>query len=237
MIKNKLIIKNIPIHAQSTDALTAEAILNSAKEYLDSEGFTTSNVTTNGTEYFLSAGKSDYTTKIAFKLKPGTTTYYYTGQNVNGKTAYGSSSSFKFANTPLLVISYFYTNGGFGIGFSFTSSGDDVGFTSWACFLCKSATGVEYSRYSSALRRCDTGTQQKIDVSDNKFGIDTAVLYKVSVDPGMLAGLYIIQLPNRTNPIDQQRHYGGLFVYLDGYGKFLCLYKEYRTLWAFKLDD
>lgn len=238
MIKNKLIIKSILIQGQSTPALTAEAVLNSAKEYLDSEGFTTSNVTTNGTEYFLSAGKSDYTTKIAFKLKPGSSTsYFYTGTDVNGKTAYGSSSSFKVANAPLLVISYFYTNGGFGIGFSFTSSEDGIGFTSYKCFLCKSATGVEYSRYSSAFRRCETGTQQAINVSDNKFGIDTAVLYKVSVDSGMLAGLYIIQIPDRTNALDQEMSYGGLFAYLDGYGKFLCLYRTPRTLWAFKLDD
>lgn len=238
MIKNKLIIKSILIQGQSTPALTAEAALNSAKEYLDSEGFTTNNVTTDGTEYFLSAGKSDYTTKIAFKLKPGSTTsYLYTGTDVNGTTAYGGSSSFKFANAPLLVITYFYTNGGFGIGFTFTSSEDAVGFGNGKCFLCKSAKGVEYSRYSSAFRRCDTGTSQTINVSDNKFGIDTAVLYKVSVDSGMLAGLYIIQLPDRTNPINQELNYGGLIAYLEGYGKFLCLQKTYRTLWAFKLDD
>lgn len=246
MIKNKLIISSIPfssVSSLSTDALKAESILTQAKAYFESEGFITSDVSYDGTYYTLSIGVPEFNTKIAFKIKPASTSYIYTAIDVDGIVSYyGTGISFKFTNTTYVFgITYFYTENGFGIELVPSSSMDNIGFGYRAYFLCKSDHGGEYVRDggngATKLMNCDTRTSISYSVQNNTYDIDTAILSKVLVTDGHLDGVYIISLSEKGQPLSDGAYSGGIIAYLKEYGKFLCLYRSERSFWAVKLDE
>ena len=215
-----------------------------AKAYFDSEGFITSDVTYNGTNYRLNVGVQEFDTKLSFMIKPGSTSYFYKGMYVDETINYygGGSTSFKFTNTTYnLLISYFYTDNVLGIAMIPMEDQTNFGFGYKPYFLCKSNNGGEYVREggngADRLLKCDTKTFISYSVQNNAYGIDTAILSKVLVADGHLNGVYIISLSQKGQPLSDSAYSGGIIIYLKGYGKFLGLYRNTRTLWAIKLSD
>lgn len=248
MTKNKLILYDIPLYfmdSYDTNKLRVENLMNQMKEYFDNEGFIT-DIISDEQYYYINIGFQDFITKISIRIRYDTTSLSlcYGVYGMNNVYSYGSSVSLNISDTKktTMCINYFVNDYFFGVLCHPLTVKTYAGFGSYGTFVCKSEDGDEYYRKgnSNSYIIYNSNTNASISFSNpsqNLLNINNAILNKISVTNGYLNQIYILNLPKRSQPISNSDISGGIYFFLNGYGKFFCFYAYANILFAIPITE
>ena len=251
MVKNKLVLHDISfsiLSSYETCYDKIKALMTELKTYLTSEGFNVKYYEDDAEQSAtVEVRREGYDTYFRYVM-----TYYSDTQATLNLGIFLKSQNYRYTteskctitNTGYTLLAFYIVTDNF-IGFRVyyvNSSLDSQGFDySSSQFIIKSESGDEYYKYSgstSNIYKSETDTAIALPSHVNTGNIDKAILNKLPAGTSYLKGVYLLDLPSRGSLINNTNIYGGIYVNLTGYGKFLCFSSgKERSLFAVKLDE